>query len=72
MLSDSSRYYWAGFCDFSLQLTGNNLGGHVYLFHTVTVQAYKLWERLVLMDQYKISVAIGSFSVPPVPTHFSA
>ena len=28
-----------------------------------------LWERLVLMDQYKVSVAIGSFSVL---THFSA
>ena len=31
-----------------------------------------LWGRLVLMDQYKYSVAIGSSSVPPVLTHFSA
>ena len=31
-----------------------------------------LWERLVLTNQSKISVAIGSFSVPPVLMHFSA
>ena len=31
-----------------------------------------LWERLVLMNRYKFSVAIGSFSVRKVLGHFSA
>jgi len=31
-----------------------------------------LWERLVLMNQYKFSVAFGTFSVLGVLTCFSA
>ena len=33
---------------------------------------HPLWERFTLTNQYKISVAIGSFSVPAVLTHVNA
>ena len=38
----------------------------------VNVQLVALWERFVLTNQSKVSVTIGSFSVPVVLTHFSA
>ena len=38
----------------------------------ILIPAHALWERLVLMNQYKFSVAIGSFSVLSVLRYFSA
>ena len=44
----------------------------VIVDETHCLKPWTLWEKLVLMNQYKISVAIGSFSVPAALTHFDA